>query len=196
MVAADVPQIHPETRADWRAWLAEHGEHASGVWLVTWRKAAARPTISYEESVLEALCFGWVDSTGRKLDDRRTMLYFAPRKPRSGWSRPNKRRVAELRAAGLMAEAGERVIARAEANGAWTLLDEVEDLIEPADLRAALDAAPPAWDHWHAFPPSARRAILEWIVQARTEPTRAKRVAEAAARAAVGERANQWQPKS
>lgn len=195
MVAADVPQIHPETRTDWRRWLVENGETASGVWLVTWRKAAGRPAISYEESVLEALCFGWVDSTPRKLDDQRTMLYFAPRKAQSGWSRPNKRRVAELRAAGLMTEAGERVIAQAEANGGWTLLDEVEDLIEPADLRAAFDASPPAWEQWRSFPPSARRGILEWIVQARTAATRAKRVAETAARAAVGERANQWRPK-
>lgn len=194
-MADEIEQVHAETRAEWRAWLAEHHGRTRGVNLVSWRTQTVRPAIGYEDSVREALCFGWVDSTSRRLDDERTMLYFAPRKPRSGWSRPNKVRVAELRAAGLMAEAGEQAIARAVANGTWSLLDEVEDLVEPVDLRAAFDQQPPAWEHWRAFPPSARRAILEWIVQARTTPTREKRVAEAARLAAVNQRANQWRPK-
>lgn len=95
-----------------------------------------------------------------------------------------------------MTEAGERVIALAEANGAWSMLDDVEDLIEPEDLQAALDATPMARQHWLAFPPSARRGILEWIVQARTEPTRAKRVAETARLAGENQRANQWSRKN
>ncbi len=195
-MAEGVEQVHAETRAEWRAWLAEHHDRERGVNLVSWRSATGRPSVGYEDSVREALCFGWVDSTSRRLDDERTMLYFAPRKPRSGWSRPNKRRVAELRQAGLMAEAGERAIARAEQNGTWSLLDEVEDLVEPADLLVALRAHPGAEERWGRFPPSARRGLLEWIVQARTAPTRAKRVEETAARAAVGERANQWRPKA
>ncbi len=195
-MADDVEQVHAETRAEWRAWLVEHHDRVRGVNLVSWRSVTGRPSVGYEDSVREALCFGWVDSTGRRLDDERTMLYFAPRKPRSGWSRPNKRRVAELRASGLMTEAGEQAIARAEANGAWSLLDEVEDAIEPPDLLAALRARPGAEEQWQRFPPSARRALLQWIVQARTAPTRTKRIEETAARAAVGERANQWRPKA
>ncbi len=192
----EAPRVHPENRDEWRAWLLEHHHSESGVWLITWRKAAGRPGFGYDEAVREALCVGWVDSVGRKLDELRTMLYFSPRRPKSGWSRPNKIRVAELRAAGLMTEAGERVIAQAEANGAWSLLDDVEDLIEPPELQAALDATPLARQHWTAFPPSARRGILEWIVQARTEATRAKRVAETARLAGENLRANQWNPKA
>lgn len=192
---AAVPRVQPDDRAAWRAWLLEHHADESGVWLITWRKAAGKPGLGYAESVCEALCVGWVDSVGRKLDALRTMLYFSPRKPRSGWSRPNKLRVAQLRVAGLMTEAGELAIAVAEANGAWFMLDEVEDLIEPADLRTAPDAVPAAWTHWRAFPPSARRAILEWIVQARTEPTRTKRITETARLAGENRRANQWRPK-
>jgi uncharacterized protein YdeI (YjbR/CyaY-like superfamily) len=192
---AAVPRVHAETRAEWRAWLAAHHADASGAWLVSWRPGAGRPAVGYDDSVREALCFGWVDSKGKKLDEERTMLYFAPRKSRSGWSRSNKQRVEQLRAEGLLTDAGERVIAEAEANGSWWLLDEVEELTVPADLQEALDAQPPAWQHWQEFPRSARRAILEWIVQARTAPTRARRVAETARLAALNQRANQWRPK-
>jgi uncharacterized protein YdeI (YjbR/CyaY-like superfamily) len=189
------PKVHAETREQWRAWLASHHSDTRGAWLVSWRSGVGLPAVGYEDSVREALCFGWVDSKQKLLDADQTMLYFAPRRSRSGWSRPNKQRVEELRAQGLMTEAGERAIGEAEANGSWYLLDEVEDLTVPADLHEALDAQPPAWEHWRAFPRSARRSILEWIVQARTPPTRAKRVAETARLAAVNERANQWRPK-
>jgi uncharacterized protein YdeI (YjbR/CyaY-like superfamily) len=192
---AGVPRVHVETRAEWRAWLAAHHADASGAWLVSWRSGVGRPGVGYEDSVREALCFGWVDSKGKKLDEERTMLYFAPRRSRSGWSRSNKQRVEQLRAEGLMSDAGERAIREAEANGSWHLLDEVENLTVPADLHEALDGQPSAWQHWREFPPSARRAILEWIVQARTPPTRARRVAETARLAAVNQRANQGRPK-
>jgi uncharacterized protein YdeI (YjbR/CyaY-like superfamily) len=190
-----VPRVHAETRAEWRAWLAAHHADTSGAWLVSWRPGVGRRAVGYEDSVREALCFGWVDSKGLKLDEERTMLYFAPRRSRSGWARTNKQRVEQLRAEGLMTEAGERVIAEAEANGSWSLLDEVEALTVPTDLQEALDAQPPAWEHWQQFPRSARRAILEWIVQARTPPTRSRRVAETARLAALNQRANQWRPK-
>jgi uncharacterized protein YdeI (YjbR/CyaY-like superfamily) len=193
--SSTVPRVHAETRAEWRAWLAAHHADASGAWLVSWRSGVGPPSVGYEDSVREALCFGWVDSKSQKLDEEQTMLYFAPRRSRSGWSRPNKQRVEQLRADGLMTDAGERAIAEAEANGSWYLLDEVEDLTVPADLHEALDASPPAWEHWREFPRSARRAILEWIVQARTPPTRARRIAETARAAAVNQRANQWRPK-
>lgn len=188
-MADDVERVHLETRAEWRAWLAEHHADSRGVHLVSWRTPTGRPAVSYEDAVCEALCFGWVDSVGRRLDEERTMLYFSPRKPRSGWARTNKDRVERLRAAGLMAPAGEEAIAVAVANGAWTLLDDVEELREPEDLRAALDTRPAAWGHWRAFPPSARRAMLEWLVQARTTSTRDRRLDEIASRAAEGARA-------
>ena len=103
-----------------------------------------------------------------------------------------QRRVEELRRKGLMTEAGEWVIAEATRNGAWSLLDDVEDLVEPNDLTAALAGLPPAKVHWDAFPPSARRGILEWIVQAKRPATRAQRIAQTARLAAENIRANQW----
>ena len=192
----DREHVHAETRAQWRDWLVEHHVTSTGVWLVSWRAASGRPSVGYEESVEEALCVGWVDSKGGKIDDERTKLWFAPRNPRSAWARTNKDRVARLEAAGQMLPAGLRAIELAKANGAWTLLDDVENLVVPPDLEAAFAEHPGAREQWDAFPRSARRAILEWIVQARTEPTRAKRIAEAATKAAMGERANEWRPKT
>ena len=123
------------------------------------------------------------------------MLWFTDRKKGSGWARPNKRRIKELEAAGLMTDAGRRVVDEARADGSWTLLDDVEDLVVPPDLAAAFDAVPGSREQWEAFPRSAKRGILEWIVQAKTAPTRAKRIAAAAEGAGRGERANQWTPK-
>ena len=138
MAAADAPRVHVETRAQWRAWLEQHAESESSAWLVSWRAPTGRPAVPYEEAVTEALAFGWVDSTAKRLDDERTMLYFARRKKGSGWARPNKRRVAQLEESGLMTEAGRRVVVEAKADGSWKLLDEVEDLLVPAELAAAL----------------------------------------------------------
>ena len=188
-MADDVERVHLETRAEWRAWLAAHHAESRGVQLVSWRASTGRPAVGYVDAVCEALCFGGVDSTARRLDDERSMQYFAPRKPRSGWARTNKARVEQLRAEGLMTEAGERVVAAAVADGSWTLLDDAEDLVEPDDLRAALDATPAARDHWDAFPPSARKVMLTWLVQARTAATRERRLAEVVERAAEGVRA-------
>jgi uncharacterized protein YdeI (YjbR/CyaY-like superfamily) len=186
------PRTHPLTRADWRAWLSAHHADTPAVWMVSWKATTGRPRISYDDAVSEALAFGWVDSLPRRLDDERTMLYFSRRKPTSAWSRPNKKRVEELRRQGLMSDAGERAIAQAKRNGAWSRLDDVEDLVEPADLTAALAGLPPARTHWDAFPPSARRGILEWIIQAKRPATRAQRIAETARLAAQNIRANQW----
>lgn len=191
----DAPVVQCESRAEWRAWLEANHATAASAWLVTWRAGSGHPVLGYEDAVEEALCFGWVDSRGGRVDDARTRLYFAPRRPQSGWARTNKARVERLIAAGRMAPAGLAAIERSKANGTWTMLDDVEDLVVPDDLRAALDAAAPAGEHWAEFPPSARRAILEWIRQARRPETRAARIAETASRAARNERANERRPR-
>ena len=190
-------QLHVETRQEWRAWLALHHGSAPGIWLVTWKKATGRPRPTYDDIVEEALCAGWVDSLPRTLDDVRSQLLVTPRKPRSNWSRINKERVERLAAAGLMLPAGLAVVEAARRDGSWTALDQVETLDEPDALRAALDAEPAARTAWDQFPRSTRRAILEWITNARTPETRVKRIDTTVSEAAVGRRANQWrQPKS
>jgi uncharacterized protein YdeI (YjbR/CyaY-like superfamily) len=192
----DREHVHAQTREEWRAWLVANHATSSGAWLVSWKGSTGLPSVGYEASVEEALCVGWVDSKGGTIDAERSKLWFAPRNPRSAWARTNKERVARLEAAGLMLPAGQRTVEVAKANGTWTMLDEVEDLVVPADLAAAFEEHPGSREQWEAFPRSARRAILEWIVQARTDATRARRILETAQKAAVGERANQWRPKS
>lgn len=189
------PQVHVETRAQWRQWLTDHHQHTRAVWVVSWRKHTGRPAVSYGDAVTDALAFGWVDSKPAALDDDRTMLYYSARKAGSGWSRPNKLRIQTLERDGLMTPAGRRVVDAAKADGSWSMLDDVENLIVPDDLASALDAVPDARRHWDAFPRSARRGILEWIVQARRPQTRATRFAETARQAGVDTRANQWTPR-
>lgn len=192
----DAERVQAETIDAWGRWLTNHHQTSDGVWLVSWKKHTGRSAIDYDEAVTEALRFGWIDSKGRRLDDDRTMLWFCPRRPRSGWSRSNKRRIARLEQQGRLEHAGRALIEQAKADGSWTLLDDVEDLIVPGDLAAAFDQHPGAREQWDQFPPSARRAILQWIVQAKRAPTRARRVEETGRLAARGERANQWRPRA
>jgi uncharacterized protein YdeI (YjbR/CyaY-like superfamily) len=189
-------RIHPETRAQWRAWLERHHATSDGIWLVFWRPRSGRTGPTYEDAVQEALCFGWIDSKQTKLDDDRTVLRFSPRKRGSGWARTNKVRIERLLRDGLMTEAGLARIEEAKQDGSWTMLDAVEDLIVPDDLAAAFAEHPGARERWDELPRSARRAALEWIVQAKRPETRARRIAETARLTARGERPGQWTPRS
>jgi len=184
----DAPHVHADDRATWRAWLEANHATAGGAWLVTWRARAGRPFLDYEAAVEEALCVGWVDSTGGRFDDERGKLYFAPRKPRSVWAASNKARVERLLAAGRMRPAGIAAVERARADGSWTILDGPERLEVPPDLAAALEAQPPAAANFGAFPPSARKMLLGWIATAVRAETRASRIAKVAAAAERNER--------
>jgi uncharacterized protein YdeI (YjbR/CyaY-like superfamily) len=183
------PFVQPADRAEWRAWLIEHHQTSRGVHLAGWRRASGRVPIDYVACTEEALCVGWIDSKASVLDEERSLLWFSPRKPGSGWARTNKERVARLTAAGLMLPAGLAIVEQAKRSGTWTLLDDVEDLVVPDDLAAALDGLPGARANWDAFPPSARRQDLYWLVTAKRPETRSRRLAEIAARAARNERA-------
>ena len=199
----ELPDLAPDGRpmffagspGELRAWLEEHHTQATGTWLVTAKKNSGRPRLEYGDLVEELLCFGWIDSTAGTLDERHSMLWVAPRKPKSGWSRPNKERVERLLADGRMHPAGLAAIDRAKENGAWSLLDAVEDLVIPDDLAAAFDRVPGSADAFEGFSRSVRRMLLEWIVQAKRPETRANRIQQTAEAAARGEAANQWKPK-
>lgn len=184
--------VHPLSRAAWRAWLEEHHASSGGVWLVAFKKRSGQPHLEYSDSVEEALCFGWVDSKPNRLDESRSMRWFAPRRDRSAWSKANRERVERMEAAGLMAPAGLEVVRRARASGRWSALEEVERLEVPDDLDAAFARHAGSREHWETFPPSTKRAILEWILQAKRAETRERRIEETASLAARGERANQW----
>ena len=184
-----MPIFHAETRAQWRAWLAANHDSARGVWLCSWRGSTGRSICPYPEAVEEALCFGWIDSTVNVLDDDRALQLMTPRKAKSSWTRLNRDRVAAMEAAGLMTDAGRRAVETARQNGWWTIYEPVEALVEPPELGAALDAVPAARRHWDGFPPSAKKAMLWWIVSASRDETRQRRIATIVAEAATGQRA-------
>ena len=184
-------QVEVTSVAELRRWLEVEHDRRDGAWLVTWKKNTPDKYVSYEELVRELLCVGWIDSQARRLDENRSQLMITPRRPGSAWSKPNKIRVAELQEAGLMRAAGLAAVALAHETGTWTALDDVDALVEPAALAEALDANPTARQHWEDFPRSARRAILQWISQAKRESTRATRITETVRLAADNIRANQ-----
>ena len=184
--------IHPETRLAWRIWLEQNHTRLKGVWVISYKKNAGKPRFEYDEAVEEALCFGWIDSKPNKLDHERSMLWFAPRKPGTGWSKINKERTERMIAAGLLAPAGLEKIEAARQDGSWNALDAIEALETPPDLEEALDAYPSARGYFDAFPRSVKRGILEWIANAKTPATRAKRIEETAHLAEDNLRANQW----
>lgn len=167
----DVPD-----RATWRAWLAAHHSQPAGVWLTLYKKESGKRLMTYADAVEEALCFGWIDSHPRKVDAACFRLLFSPRKPKSVWSAVNKQRIGELRKAGLMMPAGEARIATAQQNGSWEALDEVEALVIPPDLEAALAANDTARQYFQAFPPSARKQLLQNLAAARRPETRQQRI--------------------
>ncbi|MEM9796334.1 MAG: YdeI/OmpD-associated family protein [Pseudomonadota bacterium] len=176
------PVVTIQSRADLRQWLSAHHTQTDGIWLATYKKHHP-DHLEWIAAIEELLCWGWIDAVSQKVDADRSAHLVAPRKITSAWSALNKRLVETARASGAMTEAGEAKIAAAEANGMWTFLDDVEAGIVPSDLEAALGPLREVWDGW---PRSVQRGTLEWIKSAKTEPTRAKRIADVADSARAG----------
>ena len=175
---SDFAQIEFRSRQAIRDWLEANHASTTTFWLVTWKKHVKKYYVPYNDVIEELLCFGWVDSRTRRLDEDRTKLLVGPRKAGSTWSAANKRRVARLQRAGLMHPAGQAKIDAAKKDGSWTWLDDVEKLIEPLDLESALNRNERARGNFDVFPGSARKVILLWIKTAKRPETRARRVAE------------------
>lgn len=139
-MAVDNERVQVESRAEWRSWRERNHQRSEGIWLVTFKLHLGDRYVSHSEAIDEALRFGWIDSLPRKFDQDRTMLWFAPRKAGSGWSKRNKERVEVLIREGLMTVAGMEKIKAAKKDASWSKLDMVEALEIPTDLQAALDS--------------------------------------------------------
>jgi uncharacterized protein YdeI (YjbR/CyaY-like superfamily) len=174
--------------AAWRGWLELNHAASTGAWLVRPRPGSHLELIGYEDAILQALCFGWIDGPVRSFDETTGGLWFAPRRSSSGWAVTNKARIAMLEEKGMLAPAGIRAIDVAKANGSWTVLDNADALREPDDLAAALDAVPAARSSWDAFPPSSRKLGITNVDTARRPETRAARIAKLVVDAAEGKR--------
>jgi len=177
---ASLEQVYVPDRAAWRRWLATNHDRSPGIWLVFDKKSSRADRLAYAHAVEEALCYGWIDSTVRPLDDARYVQLMTPRKPKSNWSRLNKERVERLLAEGLMAAPGLASIERAKSNGSWTRLDVVDAMVVPDDLAEALAAVADGAARFAALSMTARKGFLYWINGAVRPETRARRVAEVA----------------
>jgi uncharacterized protein YdeI (YjbR/CyaY-like superfamily) len=172
-------------RASWRAWLEQFGMSKTEIWLVLLKRHVPEPSVTYDEAVEEALCFGWIDGILKRIDDRSHAVRFSPRKPRSIWSQSNKARVARMIAEGRMTPTGMRPVETAKANGMWDATTPERIDVTPPDLEEALAADPAAAERWRTWPPSHRRQYIYWVLDAKRPETRARRIVEVVRRAAA-----------
>lgn len=180
MQTTAIETFSPTSRENWREWLAENHRSKQSIWLVYYKIQANIPTVSYNDAVDEALCFGWIDSTRKSLGDDTFMQFFSKRKPNSVWSKINKGKIQRLIDEGLMTEAGFESIEKAKQNGSWSILDEVEELIIPEDLENEFNTKAGSKDFFLSLSKSVRKAILQWLVLAKQAETRQRRIAEIA----------------
>ena len=163
---------------EWRKWLEENHQSYTGIYLIFYKVDSKMESMRWEEAVKEALCFGWIDSTVKKIDNERRKQYFSPRNHKSAWSNLNKTYVKELIANNLMHEAGLEKIRIAKHNGSWTALDDVENLVIPKDLQKKFDENNIAYENYKKFTKSYKKNYLYWLNQAKREETRQKRISE------------------
>lgn len=182
--------FHAKTRKAWRKWLEKNHQSEKSIWLIIYRKESETPSIYYPEAVDEALCFGWIDSKPNKRDENSYYQFFAKRNPKSNWSKVNKEKVTKLIEQGLMHSSGLSMIEIAQQNGTWTALDEVENIKIPEDLQIQFNKNKIAFKNWERFARSSRRGILEWILNAKREETRQKRISETVKLAEINVKAN------
>lgn len=180
MQTTAIETFSPTSRENWREWLAENHRSKQSIWLVYYKIQANIPTVSYNDAVDEALCFGWIDSTKKSLGNDTFMQFFSKRKPNSVWSKINKGKIQRLIDEGLMTEAGFESIEKAKQNGSWSILDEVEELIIPEDLENEFNTKAGSKDFFLSLSKSVRKAILQWLVLAKQAETRQRRIAEIA----------------
>ncbi len=190
-----IQTYYAKDRKAWRSWLKKNHSTEKSVWLVIYRKKAQTKSVNYEEAVEEALCFGWIDSKPNKRDEESFYQFFAKRNPTSNWSKINKDRIKKMTEEGLMTPAGLEMVNKAKENGSWSALDEVEEIVIPADLKELLTKNKMASVFFDAFPRSVKKGILEWILNAKKVETRNKRIEETVRLAEKNIRANQYVPK-
>lgn len=191
-MAKEIKKLTPQSPKTWRTWLAKNYNSAETVWVVVSKKDADKPTLSRSEAVDEALCYGWIDGTTRSLDDHYFLQSFCRRKPKSVWSKINKDKVARFIKEGRMAPPGMESIATARANGYWSILDDVEALVIPADLEKELKKKAAANTYFKALSRSDKKRLLQWIVMAQRADTRQKRIDEIVTTAAAGSKPPQF----
>ena len=182
----------PTNRQNWRKWLEENHQSKKSVWLIYYKNNTSKPTVKYSDAVDEALCFGWIDSKAKSLDDEKFMQFFSKRKPKCVWSKINKEKVQRLIECGLKTDAGFESIEVAKQNGSWSILDSAESLVIPSDLEAEFQKNPNSIDYFLSLSRSDKRNILQWLVLAKRSETRQKRIVEIVELARQGQKPKQF----
>ncbi|WP_379992740.1 YdeI/OmpD-associated family protein [Dyadobacter subterraneus] len=180
MSEKDLKTFCPESRHQWRRWLEENHDRERSVWVIFYKNKSNLPTITWSEAVDEALCFGWIDSIAKPIDEEKFMRFFSKRKAKSVWSAINKEKIKRLIDEKLITKAGFECIEIAKQNGTWTILDHVEALVIPEDLEKELQKRPSAKSYFSSLSKSDKKGILQWLVQAKRSETREKRIIEIA----------------
>lgn len=173
-------KLHVTNRDDWRAWLSQNYDTEKEVWLIHYKRHTGKPRIPYDDAVEEALCFGWIDSLVKKIDDEKFAQKFTPRKRKSKWSEANKKRVGKMIKEGKMKKAGLAKIREAKNNGEWFKTAPVEKKLEvPACIRKAFATNEKAQDNFNNLANGYKRQLVGWITSAKKEETRKRRLTEA-----------------
>jgi uncharacterized protein YdeI (YjbR/CyaY-like superfamily) len=180
-------QVEVSSPSDLAAWLEAHHNQDESIWLVTFKKAVPSRYVSRDQVLDLLVTYGWIDGIRRQVDAERTMQLIGPRRTRP-WARTYKDRAERLIETGEMRPSGMGSVETAKANGDWDAMNDVDDLVIPADLMARLASVSMATENFTAFPPSTRRNILRWLASARTEPTRRRRIERITDDAAQGVR--------
>ncbi len=188
----DIKTYTPTSQAHWRNWLLANHVIEDAVWIIYNKKGSNKPTVAYTNAVDEALCFGWIDSTSKSIDEFTYKQYFTKRKNNSTWSKVNKDKIERLTAAKLMQPAGLAAIEVAKQNGSWTILDAVEKLIIPDDLQKELSTYINAVQNFNTLSRTDKRNILQWLVMAKRPETRQARIKEIAMLAENGKKPKQF----
>jgi uncharacterized protein YdeI (YjbR/CyaY-like superfamily) len=188
----DTETFSPQNSQEWRKWLEENHIIKNAIWLIYYKKKSKIPSIEYNDAVDQALCFGWIDSKSKPIDDEKYMQFFSKRKPKSVWSKINKNKIERLTAEGQMAQAGLDIIQIAKENGSWFILDDAESLIIPQDLSIELEKNPVAQDFFINLSRSNKRNLLQWLVLAKRAETRQNRIKEIVDLANLGRKPKQF----
>ena len=176
----DIDEFCPQDKQDWRKWLKLNHNTKQSVWLIFYKKKSPNFNLSWSEAVDEALCYGWIDSVKRSIDNEKFKQYFSKRKAKSAWSKINKEKVEYLTSENLMQEAGYKTIEIAKENGSWSLLDGVEALVVPEDLMNEFNERAGSLEYYESLTKSAKKILLSWIALAKRTETRHKRIIEIA----------------
>ncbi len=181
--------LYVKDRNEWRSWLEKNYNSKSEIWLIYYKKHSSKPRIPYDDAVEEALCFGWIDSLVKTIDDEKYKQKYTPRKKNSVWSEHNVKRCEKMIQEGKMTDTGLLLIEEAKKNGKWQAAYSSKKIFEMPDyLESALKKNKTAWENFNNFAGSYKNNYIAWVISAKREETKEKRINEVVKRSALNQK--------